>query len=153
MTKLASFVIFASLFLILTTIVIYGEAQGETRSKIRSKLSSAVRKKKINLAKVKVEPEIPTTELSTENVPSTTVAIELTSNPAENVEALITSSTTQAPRVVSQRAQQSNRPPRTGGPVPEGCGECDEDQCKTPSDSSCPNGLVIRFYFTRELFS
>lgn len=142
--KHTSFTFFIAFFLIFTTIVVYGEPQNtEARSKARSKLTTGMRKKKNGITKAKLElttvnSTTATLALNAEFNDTQSVAVEKFADAGEdtsNQDGIPTStpsSTTQRPIEVTTKKR---------GAELEGCGECDQEDCTEPVDTTCP-GLV-----------
>lgn len=143
MVKITLLVLLAVL-VVLVAISAFADSQNDTsqpRSRARSKLSSA-RKKKPVVVKVTTT-EVPEIE---EIFSSTEMPIVLpTSSRETEVEDLIETTTLQPKKIkkVSPRAENNLSPRISNGPIPEGCGECDQEECTTVSESGCPTGLVM----------
>jgi len=158
MVKVASLLIVISLLIVFVTIVVYADPQGESTTPKRPRAKQpALRKKKPLLAKVKL-PEVTTTlvpsleddpEGSTSDNPDLSSDATSTASSSSNetsISADTMSSTLSTPtssiKVKKNPSRSNLTPTPRSGPVPEGCGECDLDECNTPPDSSCSTGLV-----------
>jgi hypothetical protein len=164
MAKVTSLILLISLLIVLITIAVYADPQAEGPVKrVRAK-QSAIRKKKPLLSKVKLPEAITTLAPEEDESGATPSEVEASLTSPSSQEKILSESvpnelstaptiltTGNNPKAKAKKALVKNnglqQSPRPGVPVPDGCGECELDECTTPPENSCNTGLVNKANF------